>query len=70
MAAAALMTFLDWRLNPSGIFRSAEGTHWSIVLKTGMSWFLPVFLLVGVVALLVTKSARRRSRAEGDKKQT
>ena len=50
---AAVMTFLDWRLNPGGIFHNARGTDWTVVVETAVSWFAPVSVLVSVSALLV-----------------
>ncbi len=50
---AALMTFLDWRLNPGGIFHGPRGTDWSIVMETAFSWFAPVSALAVVLALPV-----------------
>ncbi len=48
---AAIMTFMDWRLNPGGIFHGADGSDWSIVLETALSWFGPVFALSTALAL-------------------
>jgi phosphate/sulfate permease len=53
VAVAAVMTWLDWRLNPAGIFRDAGGTHWSFVAETFASWFIPVFWAAGIAALAV-----------------
>lgn len=39
------MTIADWRLNPSGLFHNEQGTNWSIVIETALSWFWPVALL-------------------------
>ena len=53
VVVAAVMTFLDWRLNPGGIFHDTQGTDWGIVLETAVSWFGPVFVVVTVLALLL-----------------
>jgi len=63
LAVAAAMTFLDWRLNPSGIFHGAEGTNWSFVMDTALSWFGPVFVLASVLALPVAVWLSRRKRS-------
>lgn len=52
-SVAAVMTWLDWRLNPAGIFRSADGTHWRFVAETFASWFVPVLCVAGAAALVV-----------------
>lgn len=53
VAVAAIMTFLDWRLNPGGVFHDEAGTHWRAVWQTLISWFLPVALVVTAFAWLV-----------------
>jgi len=47
------MTFVDWRLNPAGIFHSEEGTDWDIVFETALSWFWPVALIVLVLTVIM-----------------
>ena len=47
------MTIMDWRLNPSGLFRNEQGTDWNIVLETALSWFWPVALPVLVATVIV-----------------
>ena len=53
LIAAVPMTIADWRLNPSGIFRTEHGTNWTIVAETAFSWFWPVALVVLVVTVIV-----------------
>lgn len=50
---AALFAIRDWIENPGGIFRGPDGTSWSIVLETGLSWFIPTFLIVGAGTLVI-----------------
>jgi len=50
---AFVMTFLDWRLNPYGIFHNAHGTDWIIVAETAVSWFAPISIFVSATALLI-----------------
>lgn len=60
---AGIATFLDWQLNPGGIFRSEAGTNWQFVIDTFMSWFIPVFIAVALLCaagLLVFASVARR----------
>ncbi len=52
-AVAATMTFLDWRLNPGGIFHDEMGTHWKVVWDTAISWFLPVAAIATVTVWVV-----------------
>lgn len=61
LLAASVMSLVDWRLNPGGLFYGGEGTHWSVVWETWVSWFLPVFLLTGgvVLPLLLWRSRRQ-----------
>ena len=49
---AAIMTFLDWRTNPGGIFHSADGTNWRFVAETAISWFIPTAAIVGALSAL------------------
>ena len=46
-------TFLDWRLNPGGIFHSQSGTDWVVVTETFVSWFVPVALVALVITVAV-----------------
>ena len=49
-ALAAIPTFIDWHINPSGIFHDTGGTHWGFVRETFLSWFFPILLLCAPVA--------------------
>jgi hypothetical protein len=60
LVVASVMTFLDWRLNPGGIFRDAQGTDWTVVTETAVSWFAPISGLVSVLAILVLLWIARR----------
>ena len=42
LAVAAVAVFLDWRINPGGLFHDESGTNWRILGETGLSWFLPL----------------------------
>ena len=53
VVAAAIMTTLDWRLNPSGIFHNEQGNNWKAVAETAFSWFLPVSLAASAVTAVV-----------------
>lgn len=57
---AAVMTFIDWRLNPGGIFRGPAGADWQIVWDTWISWFLPVFPVAALLALVILGVVSRR----------
>lgn len=63
LVVSTLLTFLDWRLNPGGIFHGAAGTDWLVVLETAWSWFWPVSLLVFVLALPGVLIWLRRQRS-------
>lgn len=60
LVVAAVMTFLDWRVNPGGLFQSERGTDWTIVRDTAWSWFAPTALLASLVALSVAFWLARR----------
>lgn len=53
VVVALVMTALDWRLNPSGIFHQEHGTDWLVVMETALSWFVPVLLLVSTLTWIV-----------------
>ena len=53
LIVATIMTTLDWRLNPSGIFHNTQGTNWSIVRETAFSWFLPVASTTSLIAAIL-----------------
>ncbi len=50
---ASVISFLDWQLNPGGIFHSDLGTNWRFVWDTWISWFIPVFLVGSAVSVPV-----------------
>ena len=50
---ALVMTALDWRKNPGGIFHSMTGTHWSVVADTFSSWVWPSVLLLAPMFLII-----------------
>ncbi len=63
LAVAIPVTVSDWRLNPAGVFRDAQGTHWGVVAETALSWFWPLAALALVVSVAVNASlAWRRAR--------
>lgn len=49
---SAIVTFLDWQKNPSGIFHSPQGTHWYIVWDTFISWLLPLLPMTAITFFL------------------
>jgi hypothetical protein len=59
LIVAGTMTFVDWRLNPGGLFRDERGTNWQVTAETAASWFFPVAAVVGVAAVLVFFAASR-----------
>lgn len=58
---AGIATYLDWRLNPDGIFQGADGTDWAIVWDTWISWCAPVLLLAAIVLALAWYARRART---------
>ncbi len=61
LAVAVSMSFLDWRLNPAGLFHSENGTNWGAVIETAISWFVPVALLASAIVSAVLVSSSRKS---------
>jgi hypothetical protein len=49
----ALVTAWEWIENPGGIFHNDNGTNWSFVYDTAISWFVPTFLNVTLISGLV-----------------
>jgi hypothetical protein len=66
---AGLMMYLAWQHNPQGEFYelSVDGSrviHWGDWIAVGASWFVPLFLSVAVLGLVlrsVISFARRRA---------
>lgn len=58
LVVSVVMTFLDWRLNPAGLFYDESGTDWAIVTETAFSWLWPValvtFLAIAMILHLIT----------------
>jgi hypothetical protein len=52
MVLALVMTAWNWAENPSGIFRGPDGTQWSFVADTAVSWLVPTFAYVAPAAAL------------------
>ena len=71
--ATSVVTVWEWLENPGGIFHAPEGTNWNFVLETAISWLIPTFVLVTLVAFachLVVSGIRylatnRKSNAQG-----
>lgn len=61
-AAAGVMAFRDWSLNPSGVFRGPAGTAWPAVWETWLSWFFPLLALAAMVVMPIVFWRARRSR--------
>ncbi len=59
LIVAGSMTFVDWRLNPSGMFHNEQGTNWTIVSETALSWFWPVALLAFATTTIIHFSISR-----------
>jgi hypothetical protein len=66
LIVASVMTFLDWRLNPGGIFHDAQGTDWGIVSETAVRWFTPIAAAMGGVAAVVLFLLSRRKQRPND----
>ncbi len=49
-AVTLVIVIWEWLENPGGIFRDESGTRWEFILDTAVSWFVPTFLYVAVIA--------------------
>lgn len=60
-----IVVIWEWLENPAGIFHNGNGTNWNFVLDTAISWFVPTFIHVAVIAAiahLLWSAIRRRRR--------
>jgi hypothetical protein len=72
--AALIFTVWDWLENPGGIFRDANSTNWNFVYDTAVSWFVPTFITVAIIASAghilfsaVLLAHKRRTSSEEDR---
>lgn len=67
---ATIATFLDWRLNAGGIFRSAGGSNWRVIAETAFSWWWPVAIATTIVvfAWMAFASWRRQRSNRNEEK--
>ncbi len=49
-AVTLVIVIWEWLENPGGIFRDESGTNWQFILDTAVSWFVPTFFYVAVIA--------------------
>ena len=49
-AVTLVIVIWEWLENPGGIFRDESATNWEFILDTAVSWFVPTFLYVAVLA--------------------
>jgi hypothetical protein len=68
-AASSVVTVVvviwEWLENPGGIFRNELGTNWLFIYDTAISWFVPTFIYLAVIASAVHLTwwiVRRRGR--------
>ncbi len=56
-----LATWMDWRVNPSGIFYSESVIHWLVVWQTLSSWLWPLWVMLaalGYVGMVLLRLVR------------
>ena len=58
---ASLMSFLDWRANPAGLFHGEQGTNWSVVGETAWTWWWPSALVLSLIGLALARLLRPKS---------
>jgi len=65
-AITLVIVVWEWRENPGGIYRDANGTNLGIVFDTAISWLVPVFIGTAIIAsvlqLLWSTMRERRSK--------
>lgn len=64
-AVTLIVVVWEWLENPGGIFHNENGTNWGFVLDTAISWFVPTFMYVAVIASiahLLWWAVRKRRR--------
>jgi len=64
-----IMVIWEWLENPGGIFRNDSGTNWGFIFDTAISWLIPTFIAVSVIASVIHMlwlgvSRRRRKKIE------
>jgi hypothetical protein len=71
---SSVMTYLDWRQNPAGLFRDTHKTDWTglfrdthetdwtIVAETALSWFAPALIVLAILAVPATYWLSRYTR--------
>ena len=45
-----IITVWEWIENPSGIFHNQNGSNWSFVYDTAISWFVPTFINISIIS--------------------
>ena len=45
-----IITLWEWIENPGSIFHNKNGTNWSFVYDTAISWFIPTFINVTLIS--------------------
>lgn len=48
-----IMVTWEWLENPGGIFRNEDGTNWTFILDTAVSWFVPTFVYPAIIASVI-----------------
>ena len=48
-----IIVIWEWVENPGGIFRDASGTNWGFIFETAISWLMPTFGYVTLIAVLI-----------------
>ncbi|WP_019028080.1 hypothetical protein [Colwellia piezophila] len=52
MFLTSIIVIWEWMENPSGIFHGVDGTNWHFIYDTAISWFIPTFIYVALIAAL------------------
>lgn len=50
LSVTVIVVIWEWLENPGGIFHSETGTNWEFVFDTAISWFVPTFVYVTIIA--------------------
>lgn len=67
LSVTVTVAIWEWLENPGGIFHGENGTNWEFVFDTAISWFVPTFVYVTIIATVLHLAwliAKKRGRKD------
>ncbi|MBI3561163.1 MAG: hypothetical protein HY080_05535 [Gammaproteobacteria bacterium] len=58
LIVGGFMMVAAWEHNPQGAIHNENGIEWGYWLFIGVSWFLPVFVVLAVVSYIAVRLAK------------